>query len=77
MVKETDSLGGRETKNKTDNFVCNYHIKAARLSKQRPKLSVSFSSYRPPKLSVLPDINLERTSWLVVMETGSLVQREQ
>ena len=45
-------------------------------SEQHPKMSVSFSGSSLPKLSLSPAINFEHASWLVVMDTDSLGERE-
>ena len=44
-------------------------------SKYRPKLLVLLCGYRPLKLSFSPAINPECASWLVLMETNSLIER--
>ena len=49
---------------------------ATRPSKQRLKLSVSFSSSCPPKLTFPSPIDLERASWSVVVENDSLGEQD-
>ena len=73
---DTENLGGREPEKDTNSFGCHNRIQRAQPSKKQPKLLVSFSGSRPPKLSFSPAIKLERASSLVVMNNDSLRELE-